>query len=80
MLSARGVPAEFAEIFLSAEHRVDLEVVGGVVAMVACRLEDGIEVDGGDAHLGEPVKVRGDAAQGAAIEIPAAMEPSSARS
>ena len=29
--------------------------------MVACCLEDGIEVDGGDAHLGEPVKVRGDA-------------------
>ena len=66
-----GFAAEFAEILLGAEHRVDLEVVGRVVSMVARRREDGVQVEHGEAHLGEAVEVGRDALERAPVHVPA---------
>ena len=44
------------EAVVAAEQRVDLEVVVGVVAVVGARSEDGIEVDGVDPQVLDPVE------------------------
>ena len=52
-----------AEGGVAAEHRVDLLVVVGVVAVVRGRLEDRREVDGVDAEVDQVVELLDDADQ-----------------
>ena len=71
-MPSAGVPAQAPEVLLGAEELVDAHVVRRIVAVVARRLEDGVEVDRRDAHLGEVGEVLLDAAQGSPVEVPAA--------
>ena len=47
-----GCLAQLRKVLLGAQDRVDLGVIGRVVAVVACGLKDGVEVDGRKAQLG----------------------------
>ena len=58
-LSQRGRPAE---------ERVDGQVVVGMVPVVRRRAEDGSQIEGGDAELGELVEVLDDPQEVAALE------------
>ena len=65
-----GVDAQLAEALLIAQHRIDAQVVGGVIAVVARRLEDGVEIEHRHAELLEIVEVLADALERAAVEVP----------
>lgn len=49
------------KVFLSPQQRVDVQVIGGVVAMVGVRFKDGVKVQAGDTQLGKVVQMLGDA-------------------
>ena len=66
-----GLVAQAAERRLVAQHRIDAQVVGRVVAVVARRLEDRVEVDHRDAQALEVAELLADAVERAAVEIPA---------
>ena len=65
-----GLTAQRREVLGLAQHVVDAQEVGRVVAVVAARLEDGVEVDGGDAHVGNVAQLLLDAGERAAVEVP----------
>ena len=65
-----GCLAQLGKVLLGAQDRVDLGVVGCVVAVVARGLKDGVEVDGRKAQLGDTGQVFLDALERAAVEIP----------
>ena len=65
-----GLVAQHAEAPLVTEHGVDGKEVRRVVAVAAARLEDGVEVERRDAHVGQAREVVADAEEGAAIEVP----------
>ena len=48
-----GCLAQLGKVLLGAQDRVDLGVVGRVVAVVARGLKDGVEVDGRKVQLGD---------------------------
>ena len=58
-----GPLAQGDEILLGAQQRVDAQVVGGIVAVVAVRLKDGIEIQDPDAQSGQLRQLFGDAGQ-----------------
>ena len=64
------IGAERAERLLVAEQRIDALVVGRVVAVVARRLEDRVEVERGDAERLEVAELLADALERAAVEVP----------
>ena len=65
-----GPGAEGPEVRLRPQQGVDLRVVRRVVAVVGGGLEDGAEVDRGDAQGLQVVQVGGHARQGPAEEVP----------
>ena len=65
-----GCLAQLGKVLLGAQDRVDLGVVGRVVAVVARGLKDGVEVDGRKAQLGDAGQVFLDALERAAVEVP----------
>ena len=65
-----GLAGQGAELLLVAQHGVNAQVVGRVVAVVAGRLKDGVEVDHGHAEVCQVVELLADATQGAAVEVP----------
>ena len=65
------LPAQPGKTLLVAEARVDLQIVGGVVLVVAGGQEDGIEVQHADPHGLEIGQLFPDALQGAAEKGPA---------
>ena len=46
-----GLAAEHLKLFVGAQQRVHVQVVGGVVAVVGVGLKDGVEVDEIHPHL-----------------------------
>ena len=70
-----GLPAQAAEILLRAQHGVHLVVVPGVVAVVAVRLKDGAEVEGGNPQALQIVQLLLNSGQTAAEEVPVADLP-----
>ena len=65
-----GCLAQLGKVLLSAQDRIDLGVVGRVVAVVARGFKDGIEVDGRKAQLGDAGQVFLNALERAAVEVP----------
>ena len=65
-----GRLTQLGKVLLSAQDRVDLGVVGRVVAVVARGFKDGVEVDGRKAQLGDAGQVFLDALERAAVEVP----------
>ncbi len=65
-----GRGAQVDKVLLGAQHGIDAQVVGRVVAVVAVGLEDGVKVDDRDAQARQVVELLGDALQGAAVEVP----------
>ena len=65
-----GRLAQLGKVLLGAQNRVDLGVVGRVVAVVARGLKDGVEVDGRKAQLGNAGQVILDTLERAAVKIP----------
>ena len=59
---------QFAQRLVPAEHRIDVEVVIRVIAMVRCARKDRAEVERGDAELLQFAKSLGDAAEIAPLE------------
>ena len=68
-----GGVAEGAKVRFRAQERVDGLVVGGAVAVVLCRAEDGAEVEGLHAQVGQKVQLFCDAGQGAAEKVPVVL-------
>ena len=66
-----GIVAQAPEVLLGTQHRVDAQVVGRIVAVVALRLEDWVEVDDGHAQALEVAELLANALEGAAVEVPA---------
>ena len=65
------VHAEGPEALLVSEQRVYAKVVRGVVAVVARRLKDRVEIEGRDAQILEVAELLADALERAAVEVPA---------
>ena len=65
-----GCLAQLGKVLLGAQDRVDLGVVGRVVAVVARGLKDRVEVDGRKAQLGNAGQVILDTLERAAVKIP----------
>ena len=65
-----GRLAQLRKVLLGAQDRVDLGVIGRVVAVVARGFKDGVEVDGRKAQLGYAGQVFLDALERAAVEVP----------
>ena len=65
-----GCLAQLSKVLLGAQNRIDLGVIGGVVAVVARGLKNGVEVDGRKAKLGDAGQVFLDALERAAVEVP----------
>ena len=65
-----GCLAQLRKVLLGAQDRVDLSVIGRVVAVVARGLKDGVEVDGCKAQLGNAGQVILDTLERAAVKIP----------
>ena len=61
---------QLGKVLLGAQDRVDLGVIGRVVAVVACSLKDGVEVDGRKAQLGNAGKVFLDTLERTAVKVP----------
>ena len=62
--------AQAGELLRRAQQRVGLEIVGGVVPVVGVGLEDGVEVDAGDAQIGQVGQLLADALKVAAEVVP----------
>ena len=67
-----GLVAQTGEVGVGAQHGVDLVIVGGAVAVVLRRLEDGVEVDGLYPQLLQVVQLFDDPPQVAAEKVPVA--------
>ena len=65
-----GRLAQLSKVLLGAQDRVDLGVVGRVVAVVARGFKDGVEVDGCKAQLGDTRQVFLDSLERSAVEVP----------
>ena len=65
-----GRLAQLSKVLLGAQNRIDLGVIGGVVAVVARRFKDGVEVDGCKAQLGDARQVFLDTLERSAVEVP----------
>ena len=65
-----GRLAQLGKVLLGAQDRVDLGVVGRVVAVVARGFKNGVEVDGCKAQLGDARQVFLDALERPAVEVP----------
>ena len=65
-----GHLAQLSKVLLGAQNRVNLGVVGGVIAVVARGLKDGVEVDGRKAQFGDSGQVILDTLERAAVKIP----------
>ena len=65
-----GRLAQLGKVLLGAQNRIDLGVIGGVVAVVARRLKDGVEVDGRKAQLGNAGQVFLNTLERSAVEVP----------
>ena len=64
--------AELGKLVRLAKHVVDTQEIRRVVAVVAARLEDGVEVEHRHAHVREVVELLADAGERAAVEVPGA--------
>ena len=62
--------AQVAKILIGSQNRIDMQVVCRVVAMVAHRFEDGVEVDRRDAHLTQVRKLLFDTLERSTVEVP----------
>ena len=62
--------AKAGELLCRAQQRVGLEIVGGVVPVVGVGLEDGVEVDAGDAQVGQVGQLLADALKVSAKVVP----------
>ena len=65
-----GCLTQLRKVLFGAQDRVDLGVIGRVVAVVARGLKDGVEVDGRKAQLGNAGQVTLDTLERAAVKIP----------
>ena len=65
-----GRLAQLSKVLLGAQNRVDLGVIGRVVAVVARGLKDGVEVDGCKAQLGDARQVFLDTLERSAVKVP----------
>ena len=65
-----GRLAQLGKVLLGAQDRVDLGVVGRVVAVIARGFKDGVEVDGRKAQLRDAGQVILDTLERAAVEVP----------
>ena len=65
-----GCLAQLGKVLLGAQDRVDLGVVGRVVAVVTRGLKDGVEVDGRKAQLGDARQVFLDTLERSAVKVP----------
>ncbi len=66
-----GRRAQVREVLLGAQHGIDAQVVGRVVAVVAVGREDRVEVDDRNAQALQVVELLGHALEGPAVEVPA---------
>ena len=64
-----GLVTEGLEVRLSAQHGVDLLIVGGVIAVVGPGLEDRRQIDDGHAHLPQRRELLPDAAEVSAEKV-----------
>ena len=65
-----GCLAQLGKVLLGAQDRVDLGVVGRIVAMVARGLKNGVEVDGSKAQLGNAGQVFLNTLERSSVEVP----------
>ena len=65
-----GRLTQLGKVLLGTQNRIDLGVIGGVVAVVARGFKNGVEVDGCKAQLGDAGQVFLDALERAAVKIP----------
>ncbi len=65
-----GCLTQFGKVLLGAQDRVDLGVVGRVVAVVARGFKNGVEVDGCKAQLGDARQVFLNALERSAVKVP----------
>ena len=65
-----GRLAQLSKVLLGAQNRIDLGVVGGVVAVVARGFKNGVEVDGCKAQLGDARQVFLDTLERSAVKVP----------
>ena len=65
-----GRLAQLSKVLLGAQNRIDLGVVGGVVAVVARGFKNGVEVDGCKAQLGDARQVFLNALERSAVKVP----------
>ena len=56
-----GLADQFPQSGVAAQQRIDFLVIVRVVAMIAGRLEDRVQIDRVDAEVGQVVQVLGDA-------------------
>ena len=56
-----GLAAEHLKLFVGAQQRVHVQVVGGVVAVVGMRLKDGVQVQIIHAHFPQVGELDADA-------------------
>ena len=73
-----GLGAKGLEVLLRTQQGVDALVVRCVVAVVAVRLEDGIEIDAGDAQLLQIRELLPDAVEVAAVIVVRGVVPAAA--
>ncbi len=62
--------AELGKVFIGAKHRIDMQVVRCVVAVVAHRLKDGVEIDRRHTHLNKMRQLFLQTLQRAAVKVP----------
>ena len=65
-----GRLAQLGKVLLGAQNRIDLGVIGGVVAVVARGFKNGVEVDGCKAQLGDARQVFLNALERSAVKVP----------
>ena len=65
-----GRLTQFGKVLLGAQNRIDLGVIGGVVAVVTRGFKNGVEVDSCKSQLGDAGQVFLDALERAAVEVP----------
>ena len=65
-----GRLTQFGKVLLGAQNRIDLGVIGGVVAVVTRGFKNGVEVDSCKSQLGDARQVFLDALERAAVEVP----------
>ena len=61
--------AEVRKFLVRPQKRIDFFVIAGIVTVIAFRLEDGIEIDDGDAHLFQIRKLLPHAGDIAAVKV-----------